>query len=430
MRQWWCMTTREWPQLTSAKAEQLAMEIMARCDQLATISQQSDAIDRRYLTAEHQQANAQVSDWLEAAGLDAWQDGAGNIWGRKKATTADAKTLVLGSHLDTVPNAGRYDGILGTLTALYALQWLQQQSLSLPFNIDMVGFADEEGTRFGTTLLGSRAVAGGWPSAWYESLVDHDGIALAQALTTFGSDREQIAQANRATEKLLGYVELHIEQGPVLEQQQLPLGVVTGIAGARRFQVKLTGMAGHAGTVPMPLRRDALAGAAELILFIEQTAQQTAGLVATVGAISAAPGAVNVIAGDVELSLDVRSEQDTVRDTAIEEIQTQAKHIAERRALTLDWQQTHQAPAVTCDESLTQLLSEAVTCHQSQCFALPSGAGHDAMAMAQICPVGMLFMRCKGGISHHPAESVTTGDVAQGLQTMLSFLRIYAAACE
>jgi allantoate deiminase len=369
---------------------------------------------RAYLTPEHKQANRLVAQWMQQAGMTSWSDPAGNIWGRYTSVSPDAKTLVIGSHLDTVPNAGRYDGIFGVLAGIELVDSLNTKRVQLPFNIDVVGFGDEEGYRFGATLLGSEAIAGGWKDSW-NSLCDANGVSLEQAFVDFGLDVNDIPMARLDAEQLIGYWELHIEQGPVLEQQDLAIGVVTGIAGARRFNFTINGFAGHAGTVPMDLRQDALAGSAEMILAIEQLAI-TNGVVATVGKISVIPGAVNVIAGRAVFSLDIRSDNDQLRDDVLLKITQQAQQIAAARNLQVTIEQTHNASAVLCDADFMTLFDRASKKITGSSYRLVSGAGHDAMAMARLCKVGMLFMRCEKGISHHPAEAVTYSDTVIALQ--------------
>ncbi|MEE4661343.1 MAG: allantoate amidohydrolase [Halieaceae bacterium] len=393
-----------------------AEQVMQRCDALAALSSLPDAVCRTYLTPEHQQCNAQVSKWLTAAGLDAWQDAVGNQWGRLPAARADAPALIVGSHLDTIPNAGKYDGILGVLLALAVADKLRRDNAALPFHLDIVGFGDEEGVRFGTTLLGSRAVAGTWESAWVK-LEDKDGISLGDALKTFGGDPGQIAGCSRAGSSLAGYIEVHIEQGPVLEQTGQPLGIVTGIAGARRFRVEVLGQAGHAGTVPMDMRQDALAAAAGIVLAVEKLARRH-GIVATVGSLSCEPGAANVIPGRCLLGLDVRADSDARRDRAIDELQQEVAALLASRGMQASWVETHNAAAVACSDALQALMAEALESMALPAPRLMSGAGHDAMAIAPITDVGMLFLRCAGGISHHPDESVTAQDVALAMEAL------------
>ncbi len=391
---------------------QQAEQLLARCDALAAISEMDGGICRRYLTPEHKTCNVQVAKWMTQAGMRTWQDEVGNQWGRLASQNPDAKRLIIGSHLDTVPNAGAYDGILGVLLGVELAQYFHDNTLNLPFHLDVVGFCDEEGTRFGTTLIGSSALAGQFNAEWL-SIQDNDGISMRQAMRDFGLDPEAYAQAALNPHELKGYLEAHIEQGPVLESQHLSLGIVTAIAGARRANFTFIGQSGHAGTTPMGQRKDAAAAACELTMFIEQLANQHAdNAVATVGCLTLKPAAVNVIAGSAELSLDIRSQDDDLRDELCQQIEAQAVMIAEKRQLdvSVDWY--HSAPAVPCDDKIQQQLSHAFDAQQLPVYHLPSGAGHDAMAIAELTPVGMLFIRSPQGLSHHPDESVLPEDIA------------------
>ncbi|MBZ2163110.1 allantoate amidohydrolase [Alteromonas stellipolaris] len=396
--------------------------VMARCEALGSLSQNPTCLDRRYLTEQHKLANQLTSGWMIEAGMTTWQDSVGNIWGRYTSAVPNAPRLIIGSHLDTVPNGGKYDGMLGVVAPVTLMAIFSGEGRQFPFHIDIVGFCDEEGTRFGTTLLGSRALTGKWQDEW-RRLKDEDGISLEDAMKNFGLDFDAINSATIAQTDLLGYLELHIEQGPVLEQENLPVGVVNAIAGAKRFSLTVTGMAGHAGTVPMSMRHDALCASAEMILAVESISQQRPGVVATVGKIENAPNGVNVISGRCQFSLDIRSEEDTLREAALAEILQKINDIAVLRNVELKIEQTHSAPAVHCDSALQNTLLKGVTEAGIEPKVLASGAGHDAMAMAEICPVAMLFTRCKGGISHHPAESITTDDVAASLAVMHHSLR-------
>jgi allantoate deiminase len=312
---------------------------------------------------------------------------------------------LLGSHLDTVRDAGKYDGPLGVLTAIAAVQWLRERGVQLPFNLEVAGFSDEEGVRYQTAYLGSRAFAG--------TLTAADLARIAE---------KQIVKARRPRGEFLGYAEVHIEQGPVLEKNYLPVGVVTAIAGQSRLRVEFHGVAGHAGTVPMNLRHDALAGAAELILAVERC-----GVTATVGKIEVAPGASNVIPGHATLTLDVRDQSDSRRLAAVRRLRAKATAIAKRRELKLIWLPVQQTAAVQCDKTLTRIFSGCVARRGLEVLKLPSGAGHDAAALSVVCPVAMLFVRCKGGISHHPAESVKTADVAPAIGVLADFIQTLAA---
>jgi allantoate deiminase len=405
--------------MTASEAQSAAARVMARCDALAEISETEDGLMRVYLSPEQMRANQRVGEWMQAAGMAVWQDAVGNICGRYESATPGAPALLLGSHLDTVRNAGRYDGMLGVLSAIETVQWLHDHQQRLPLAIEIVGFGDEEGTRFGITLLGSRGITGSWPESWVTH-PDGNGITVAQAMQDVGLDAAKILDAARDVNDIAAYLELHIEQGPCLEQEDLALGVVTAINGARRLNCRFTGEAGHAGTVPMTHRKDALAAAAEWMVFIEQTTRELdPQLVATVGTLHCAPGAVNVIPGDVQLSLDVRGPQDEPLARLLSLLLTQAEAIALRRGLTFSADEYYRIAATACDMRLQQALSHALETVQGRSLALPSGAGHDAIAIAERWPVGMLFVRNHRGISHHPAESVQAADVALGVQAYL-----------
>lgn len=399
----------------SQPARQQAERVIARADELAAISETPDALTRVYLSPQHLQANQRVAQWMAEAGMIVWQDSVGNVCGRYEGEQEGAPAVLLGSHLDTVRNAGRYDGMLGVLTAIEVVQSLHQQGQRLAKAIEIVGFCDEEGTRFGITLLGSRGLTGRWPAQWLMQ-TDASGVSVAQAMVLAGLDPARVAQAARRTEEIAAYLELHIEQGPCLEQAGLALGVVEAINGARRLNCRFTGEAGHAGTVPMAQRKDALAAAAEWMVAVESTTHERGGnLVATVGELRCLPGAVNVIPGEVALSLDIRGPQDAPLDALLNELLAQAQAIATRRGLTFSAEEFYRIAATPCDRRLQSLLTDAVHQAQGASLSLPSGAGHDAIAMAERWPVGMLFVRCKGGISHHPAESVEADDVAQAI---------------
>ncbi|QKJ85970.1 allantoate amidohydrolase [Paramixta manurensis] len=402
--------------ISSADAQRAAARVMARCDALAEISATAGQLTRVYLSPEHLRANACVGEWMRAAGMAVWQDAVGNICGRYEAECADAPALLLGSHLDTVRNAGRYDGMLGVVSAIEIVQFLHQHQLRLPLAIEIIGFGDEEGTRFGITLLGSRGVTGNWPSTWLAQ-ADENGVTVSEALSLAGLDGQKIAQAARRTEDIAAYLELHIEQGPCLEQAELALGVVTAINGARRLNCTFTGQAGHAGTVPMAQRKDALTATAEWMVAIEaSTARHHPQLVATVGSLHCAPGAANVIPGEVRLTLDVRGPEDEALAALLADLLAQGQAIAEQRGVRFSTEEYYCTHATACDVVLQNALTRAVSAVQGRSLSLPSGAGHDAMAIAERWPVGMLFVRCAGGISHHPAEAVDEDDVALALQ--------------
>ena len=392
--------------------QQAAARVMARADELAAISETPDALTRVYLSPQHLEANQRAARWMTQAGMTVWQDSVGNICGRYEGEQEGAPAILLGSHLDTVRNAGRYDGMLGVLAAIEVVHGLHQQGRRLKQAIEIIGFCDEEGTRFGITLLGSRGITGTWPESWLAQ-TDADGVSVAQAMVLAGLDPARIHLAARRPEEIAAYLELHIEQGPCLEQEGLALGVVEAINGARRLNCRFTGEAGHAGTVPMSHRKDALAAAAEWMVRVEiLTREQGGNRVATVGTLRCAPGAVNVIPGDVTLTLDIRGPHDQPLDALLDTLLNEAQAIASRRQLRFSAEEFYRIAATACDSGLQQVLSEAVQAVQGRSLTLPSGAGHDAIAMAERWPSAMLFVRCKGGISHHPAESVTADDVA------------------
>jgi allantoate deiminase len=353
--------------------------------------------------------------------MDVRVDAIGNLRGRRPGAAANAPALLLGSHLDSVRDAGRYDGPLGVLVALTAVERLQAEGRSLPLPIEIVAFADEEGLRFQTAYLGSRTLAGTFDPTVLD-LADANGLTLRQAIVEFDGDPEAIPDAALGQGEAFGYVEAHIEQGPHLETVDVPVGVVSAIAGQSRVAVAFQGTAGHAGTVSMNLRRDALPAAAEFILGVERIARQTPDLVATVGQIDVSPGASNVIPGLVHLTLDVRHPDDSVRGDALGEMAAIAAEIATSRTLKMEWTVRMEQPAIACDATLTSLLASAVDRSGTAVVRLHSGAGHDAVAMAAATPVAMLFVRCAGGVSHHPAEAVMTDDVAVAIDVLDRFL--------
>jgi allantoate deiminase len=349
-------------------------------------------------------------------------DAIGNVCGRYEGDRPGMPCLMLGSHYDTVRDAGKWDGPLGVITAIACVTDLNRRGVRLPFAIEIVGFADEEGVRFASTLLGSRAIAGTFDQSVLDAR-DADGLTMREAMVQFGLDPGGIGAAARKRGELHAYVELHIEQGPVLEQQNLPVGLVTAISGATRLAATLAGMAGHAGTVPMALRRDALAGAAECIGAVEQFCKaDDAGLVGTVGVINAMPGATNVIPGRVAFTLDIRAPDDLHRKHAVAEIVQRIEAIAKRRALSVQIDVTHENRTVPCAPWLKVQMAEAVAAEGYGVFELPSGAGHDGMAMIDIADVAMLFVRCRGGISHNPAEHVEPADADAGARVLLKFI--------
>jgi allantoate deiminase len=400
-----------------------AQKVMQRCDALARFSEEPGRLTRRFATEAMREANSAVAAWMRAAGMAVHQDAVGNLIGRYEASDPGAKTLLLGSHLDSVRDAGRYDGPLGVLVALACVERLNHQGRHLPFAVEVLGFADEEGVRYHTAYLGSKVMAGIFDASCL-GLTDADGISMAQAIRAFGGDPERLADAKRNADDLLGYCEVHIEQGLALESRDLPFGVVTAIAGQSRFAIDFKGQAGHAGTVPLELRRDALCAAAEFVLAAEGMARDMQGLVATVGQIAAQPGVSNVIPGLVTLSLDVRHQEDARRERACRALRQRAEQIAAARRIELDWQSVQESRAVACDPTLTEGLARAIASLGHPLLELPSGAGHDSVALSDLTSIAMLFVRCKGGISHNPAESVDEADVAVAIDALSRFLEL------
>ena len=400
----------------------LGDEIVVRINRLAAISETPDNLTRVFLTPEHRAAADLIMGWMVEAGMSAHLDAIGNVRGRYEGERPGLPCLMLGSHYDTVRDAGRWDGPLGLITAIACVADLHKRGQRLPFAIEVIGFADEEGVRFASTLLGSRAVAGTFNERVLASK-DAAEISMREALVQFGLDPDHIGAAARARGELLAYVELHIEQGPVLETRGLPVGVVSAIAGATRLAARVTGMAGHAGTVPMQLRRDALAGAAELISKIEALCLTDGrGLVGTVGYIHASPGATNVIPGQVHFTIDLRAPTDVHRNRAVTDIVRQIEAIAKRRKLELRLDVTHENRTVPCAPWLKTQVADAVAAEGYPVFELPSGAGHDGMAMVDIADVAMVFVRCRGGISHHPDEHVDLADADAGARVLLRLI--------
>ena len=387
------------------------------------MSDEKKCLTRTFLSPAMGRANRVAGAWMQEAGLDVREDAFGNLIGRVEADRQGAKTLILGSHLDTVRDAGIYDGALGVLLPVVVLRRLRRRGVRLPFAIEVVGFSEEEGVRFSSAYLGSKGYAGGLRAADL-GLRDENGMTLGECLRQRNGRRGKWKPPGRAHSPrgLLGYLEVHIEQGPVLEERDLSCGVVSGIAGQTRAKIEFLGRAGHAGTTPMALRRDALAGAAEFVLAAEALARRRSPLVATVGRLAVRPGATNVIAGGAELSLDIRHPGDLRRREALRILRSKAGRIARRRGLKVSFQVTQDNPSVACSPELTALLVKSVRARQGRSLLLPSGAGHDAVVLSTLTQVAMLFVRCRGGVSHHPAEHVGLGDLAASIEIVEDFL--------
>ena len=392
-----------------------------RFETLATMTDKPGQLTRLYLSPAFRQGCDQVALWMEQAGMIAGIDAVGNVVGRYDGASPDLPTLILGSHIDTVRDAGKYDGTLGVLAAIACVQALNDAGKRLPFAIEVHVFGNEEGVRFPTILTGSRAIAGTLDPATLDTK-DVDDVSVRDALRAIGCDPESWPAVARTREQMLGFLELHIEQGPVLEAEELPLGVVTAINGACRYRVQVGGEAGHAGTVPMVLRRDALAAAAEMVLAVQRIGQSDKRLVATVGQFEVAPGASNVIPGEARFTIDLRAPDDSLRDRAAAELQEDLRAIAEKQNVDLSIEQFYRASAATCSPALIGSLEKAVERNGIRPLKLPSGAGHDGQAIAALCPIAMLFLRCKDGISHNPAEAIDMDDAVIAVRVMLDFL--------
>ena len=398
--------------------------LMARLDAFAAFSDEPRRLTRLFLSDAHRRAAEAFIGWCGEAGLEARIDAAGNVVARYEGRRAGAPALMLGSHIDTVRDAGRYDGNYGALAALAVVETLAERGERLDHAIEIVAFGDEEGVRFRTTLTGSRALAGTYPEDALDQR-DSSGVSMREALKAFGGDPERAGSIRRTG--VAAFVEAHIEQGPILEAEGLPLGIVTAINGATRLEVGVDGVAGHAGATPMRLRRDALTAAAEMALAIEARARGEADLVATVGRFDVWPDATNVIPGHVQFSIDIRSPDDARRAAALADLEARITAIAASRGVRVSIAKPHDANAFACDPSIIADLKKAVEAIGVPPRLLPSGAGHDSMVMGKLCRAGMLFVRCKGGVSHNPLESITVEDCALGLKALTRFVRDFQA---
>lgn len=396
----------------------VGQELMRRLDAIAEISEPGPGVTRRPFTAEHRRAAAMIEDWMTRAGMTVRTDAAGTIVGRREGPP-NARTLLVGSHQDTIRSGGKYDGMFGIALPIMVLECLKDADL--PCSVEVLAFADEEGVRFPTALMGPRTLAGTFNEA---DLVgkDKDGVVLADALKEFGGDPENLSANRRNPSDLMGYAEVHIEQGPVLESKGLPVGVVTAICGIERWTIEIGGQAAHAGTTPMELRRDALAGAAEIALSIESYCRSVDGLVGVVGAMTVTPNVPNAIPGSARFTMELRAAEDAVREEAAGLLTAKARRIASERGLTIELNKTYAQKAVPCDAPLSDRLADALTVSGYESFRLMSGATHDASAMSDLCPVAMLFTRCTNGLSHHPAEAITIEDAQATAECFAHFL--------
>jgi allantoate deiminase/N-carbamoyl-L-amino-acid hydrolase len=405
----------------------LGNAIMAWGEVIGAWSSAENGLTCAYMTDAHRKTADQLASWMREAGMQVEIDAVGNVVGRYLSDHPNAKTLMTGSHYDTVCNGGKYDGREGILLPIAVVKYLHERGEKLPFHFEIVGFSEEEGVRFKSTFLGSNAIAGRFDMALLDK-VDADGVTMRDALTVAGHDTGKIASIARNPADLLGFVEVHIEQGPVLLQHDLPVGIVTSIAGSCRYLLELTGVASHSGTTPMTMRKDAAAAAAEIVLLVEQRCGRAPSLVGTVGQLQVPDGSVNVIPGACRLSLDIRAADDATRDAAVADIVSGIESICARRCIELQLDQVVKAPAAPCAPWLMRQLAAAAARAGIQPFELPSGAGHDAMAMAAITDVAMLFTRCgNGGISHNPLETMTADDADVSAQILLDFLRHFDA---
>ena len=384
---------------------------------LASISAEPNRLVRLFLSPEHRAAADLVAQWMREAGLQVAEDALGTLRGR----IGEGPRLLIGSHLDSVIDGGNYDGPLGVIAGILAVGHFGGKP---PVPIDVLAFGDEEGSRFPSTLSSSAACAGAFEHDTLK-LADNAGVSFADALKAYGKDFADIPKAAYAPGEAAAYVEVHIEQGPLLEAENQPLGVVTGIVGQSRWRVTVTGEAGHAGTVPMNLRRDALAGSAEMALAAERIAKAGQQMVATVGRIEAMPGATNIIPGQVMFTVDLRCMDDAEREAAVAQFEADARRIAAARILDVKFEHFHAAAAVACDARLQDMLATAIGEGRRGPLRLPSGAGHDAQMMARLCPSAMMFVRCRGGISHNPAEYASPGDMGLAVAALIKFIETF-----
>jgi allantoate deiminase len=402
---------------------QRAERILQRINELASISEDEGCITRTYGTPAFIKGRNKVEQWMKEAGLQTRTDTIGNIRGTLLSKNANAKAMVIASHIDTIINAGRFDGPMGVLMGLDLVEQLVHSKTTIPFHIELIGFCDEEGCRFHTTYLGSKAVTGSFDNGML-AIKDAKGISLAEAIKAIGGDVNNLSKDAIAKQDWLSYFEIHIEQGPVLYERNIPIGLVTAIAGQRRAGMVFNGEAGHAGTVPMDMRKDALACAAEFVIATEEFAKaHKENLVATVGKLHIINAASNVVPGEVIASLDLRSADEALLSTSYEAIKNIAEDICRKRDIVLEWNLIQQTKPVTCDEAMNKLMAGSIRESGYEVVELVSGAGHDAVPVSEVSPVTMLFVRCFKGISHNPAEDVELKDMAAAIKVSDNFIR-------
>ncbi|MFV8461355.1 M20 family metallo-hydrolase [Vibrio campbellii] len=400
------------------------LESIAQCSQ--TSDPDKEGVTRLCASKEHEEANRKLHDWMTMSDMEVRMDNAANLIGRYPSTNPDAKTLIFGSHQDTVPNGGKYDGILGVILPIALVNYFNNNQLEFPFHIDVIAFSDEEGTRFQSTLLGSKAISGIFDPAMLTA-EDANGVSMRDALVSFGCNPDLISEDAYEKENVLGFVELHIEQGPQLEQANLPVGVVTAMTGIERHTLSIIGKASHAGTVPMNLRQDALVGAAQVIHMFDQLCKREEDLVGVVGKIANYPNGVNVIPQQTDVTIELRSPNDASRVKAREEMLADIDSLMTQYNLAYRHEQTYEQSAVTCADSLSSVLSNAVSLSGITPKHLYSGAGHDGLAVSKLTDIAMLFMRCTDGISHHPDEAILQQDLVAAVEVLNHFCLLMKA---
>lgn len=402
--------------------DELGQVLIERLDEAARCSAPGAGVTRLFCSQEHREVLPLIGGWMEQAGLAPHLDAAGNLVGRCPKAQAGEKTFIMGSHQDSVIEGGKYDGMLGVALPILALEALKREGVTLPCGIEVVAFGDEEGVRFPTTLVGSKALAGNVRPDQL-AVRDEQGVSLAEALTNFGCQPDEIPAIARDPANTLGYLEVHIEQGPILEQRHHAVGVVTALTGIERHRVTLNGKAGHAGTTPMPIRHDALVGAAEMILAVDSVLQNTDELVGVIGRLDVHPNAVNVIPAEVTFTVELRSPEHNIRQRGRDAVYAAMEEVATRRGLILEMENTYSADAVACADWMMTALEQACTQVGQPADRMFSGAGHDGLAMQALTDIGMLFVRCKDGLSHHPDEAITAEDGETATRVVMAFLQ-------